>query len=695
MLVLDKAETAADHDEVYQALLGSPLVSGVICLAMDSGDVNGDVRVRPAPSLAPVDRAATLWVGDHDGIRWRPTGHGARDVRRSTPSGLDQLIDALAAPAVFEAVLEVVSTLPFSTAGIGMELERTSLGYTELRRVQEEAVAHFTDPHARQATMQEPPRDEFRAAIRAVVKVDRSEAVLTPGGALDAARTRAVEALNAAGHELTRLDHLFALFPKQRAGRVVGAAVIEAHAAARDLHDKVTRQLVHVDDSLRGRSAGQGPGLGVLGPVPARPRQVRDDTRRLLEGWLRKYRSIPHLLTDLDAARIEQEPQGCLDALDELRALRPQPEPEPSFEIRPRLRTAAWLSALTGVLAAIGMTPWAFISGLAFAWFAVGVLLHARRPTVAGESGFVTALRPASAWGLPVYGPWLVALVLRQPQVPEPWTALPTALAVLTFAWVAITSWRRSVRRWRRALGLAELRVRSDRTAQLLDTVLRVHWRTSARRALFAEGLRQVIEGATSVKEVLADRAGDLFTSSAIRPEDSVHADEQDRDIYEEVRDVVVADLVDLTIAAMRPCWSGIEAGRASESADYIERGAHLVGAYRLHVENHGLLSAPPFAFHRHHVHRDTLATRLWACSHVAEALSRGVEDEMTQLCHARQLGAVSALATGARLVRFASTAVRGLAADMSGPGPAVTWTENTEIAGTLRLVPLRQGVFQ
>lgn len=60
VLVLDHAETAAEHDQVYQILLGSPQVSAVLCLAVDGGQSNGVVRVRPAPSLAPADRAATL-----------------------------------------------------------------------------------------------------------------------------------------------------------------------------------------------------------------------------------------------------------------------------------------------------------------------------------------------------------------------------------------------------------------------------------------------------------------------------------------------------------------------------------------------------------------------------------------------------------------------------------------------------------
>ncbi|QFZ19633.1 hypothetical protein [Saccharothrix syringae] len=692
VLVLDRAESAAEHDEVYQALLGNPLVSGVICLAVDGGRPDGEVRVRPAPSLAPVDRAATLWIGDRHGVRWRPADHCARGVRPAEPSGLDQLVDALAEPVVFDAVLKAVGALPFSTAGIGLALERTSLGDAELRRVQDEAITHFTDPLAGRATLPEPPREEFRAAVRAVIEVNRAEDVLVPGGALDAARARAAATITAANHELTRLNHPLAPLPRQRAGLVVGAAVAEAREAARDLHDKVTRQLLHVDDALRGRAAGPEPGLGAVAPVPARPRQVRDDARHLVEGWLRRYRSIPHLLADLGEAGVEQEPQGCLGALEELAGLAPPKGPGPAFEVRPLQSTALLLAVSTAVLTVVGAAPAVFTGGLALAWFGLGWLLHARRPTATGEVGPRRGWKPALAWALPGLLTWVVVLVPGAPE-PAPWAALPTLLAVLVFAWTALTGWRRAVRRWRRALDLDDLRARVTGTEQLLDAVLRTEWRQSSRRALFAEGLRQVGEGLTAIRQVLADRADDLFTPPADR-DDPGHDDGPERDVYEEVRDVVVTDLVDLTTAALRPCWAGIEAGRPGERADFAARAGRLVDTYRGHVEDHGLLAAPPFASRRDHAHRDTLATRLWAGSRVEEALSRGVEDEMTQLCHARHLGAVSALASGARLVRFASTAVRGVTPDAGGPGPAVTWTGDTEIAGTLRLVPLRQGVF-
>lgn len=249
VVVLDHAETAAEHDHVYQALLGSPQVSGVICLAVDGGNSDSVVSVRPPPSLAPSDRAATLWVGHHHGIRWRPTETRVRSNKPSDPSGLCQLIDVLGKTAVFDAVVKCVSTLRYSTASAGMVLERATLPEAELRRVEGEAVAQFTDLDAER----EVSKDEFRAAVRAVVEIDRTEDVLVADAELAAARARAVTALERVDHEITRLDHRLAPFPRNRPGRLVGRAVEEARAAARDFHEKATRQLLRIDGNLRGR----------------------------------------------------------------------------------------------------------------------------------------------------------------------------------------------------------------------------------------------------------------------------------------------------------------------------------------------------------------------------------------------------------------------------------------------------------
>ncbi len=701
VLVLDHAEKAVEHDQVYQALLGSPQVSAVICLAVDGGDLDGNVSVRPAPSLAPAERAATVWIGHQHGIRWRPSETRVRIVKPAVPSGLRQLIDALAEPAVFDAVVTCVSTLPYSTASAGLAVERTSLRRAELLRVQEEAVTQFTDQDAGQAAARELPRDEFRAAVRATVEVDSAEDVLVPDAELAAARARAIGALNAADHEITRLDHRLAPFPKHRPGRVVGGVVEEARAAARDFHEKVTRQLLRIDENLRGQRVTNEvvTQLGVRAPAPARPRGIRDQVRYLVEEWLGRYRSIAQLLPDLDTARIAQEPQGCPAAIAELATLAPPADPAPLFQTWPAPLIVGPLAALTGVLAVAGVAPEIVAWGLVLAWFAAGLLLHTRQPTATGELGLVAALAPAAQrWALPVFGGLLLAVLTGAPQAPDPWNVGLTLLAVLIFVATAALSWRRGVRRWRRALGLGELRSRVARTDQLLDEVVRGVWRPSAQRALLAEALRQVSIGLTAIREVLTGRANDLFATPGQHGDSgSVSAGEEppppDRDVYQEVREVVVTDLVDLTIAALRPCWTGIVAARPVGPTEHARETERLLTAYHGHVERHGLLAPPPFA--RERADRATLATRLWANSDVTHALERGVEDEMTQLCHAGQLGAVSAMAGGAQLVRFAPVAVRGQTWDPTGPGPAATWTGDAEIAGTLRFVPLRQGVFQ
>jgi hypothetical protein len=702
VLVLDHAETAAEHDHVYQALLGSPQVSAVICLAVHGGSngvgSNEVVRVRPAPSLAPADCAATLWIGHPHGSWWRPQDPFVRSVKPSEPSGLRQLIDALAEPAVVEAVVRCASTFPHSTANPGLALERASLHPHELRWVQDEAVTQLTDPDV----ALDVPREKFRAEVRGSIEIDRSEEILVADSELATARARALSALDAADQEITRLDHRLALFLKHRPGQIVGVAVEEARVAAREFHQKVARQLQRIDGNLRGQRVTSEvvTQLGVRPPAPARSREIRDVVRDLVERWLGQYRSIAQLIPDLDAERTVQEPQGCGAALTELEKLTPPHGPAPVFATWPAPALAVPLAMLTGVLAASGVAPVIVVPVLVLAWFAAGLLLLARQPTATGEPGVVGALPSAVVgWGLPVLIGWFLAAEFVVVPPLGSWSAEQTGLAVLIFLGTVALSWRRAVRRWLRALDSGELRVRVTRTDQLLEEVLRTEWRPSARRAALAEGLRQASIGLTDIRDVLAKQVEDLFPApGADQPHASVGGwaedpgGSPDRDVHEEVREVVVTDLLEATIAALRPCWVGIEVGQPGgpgEPAQEIER---LLLSYREHVQRHGLFAPPPLA--SDHTHRKALATQLWATSRVAGVLSLGVEDGMTQLCHPSQLGALSALAGGAQLVRFAPVAVREPVWDPACPGPAVTWTGESEIAGTLRLVPLREGVF-
>ncbi|MGH3624424.1 MAG: hypothetical protein ACRDQ5_22005 [Sciscionella sp.] len=703
VVVLDHADKAEEHDHIYQALLGNPQVSGIICLAVDGGSADGTVILRPAPSLAPAEHAATLWIGHQHGIRWRPTETRVRSVRPAEPSGLRQLIDALTEPVVFDAVVKQVSTLPYSTASAGMALERASLPASELRRVEDEAVFGFTTMDVGRAPAQEGAHGTFRAAVRAVVRTDPAEDVLVPGAELAAARAHAFETLRAAEQQIMRLDHRSVPFTRDRPGQRAGVLVERALAAAREFHQKVTAQLLRIDGNLRGERVPDEivTQLGVLPPVPAWPREIRDAVRDLVAAGLGRYRSVARLLAELETERITLEPQGSAGAIAELGTLEPRRGPAPVFEAWPPRPALLALAAVTGMLVSQGIAPGGFIPGLALAWFGAGLLLHARQPVATGELGFTAALGPAVVlWG----GPALLASVVTTIAVggsatPAPWNIGFTVLAVLAFAGTVAVSWPRAVLRWRRSLELDQLRAGVTRTNSLLNEVLLAEWRPSRQRTRLAEGLRHAAIGLTAIRDVLTGQVG-LFAapeqhanSGSTNGSGWVHDAAQDRDVYQEVRDVVVSDLVELTVAALRPCWPGIEASRTAEPAEYVHQTQRLLTTYREHIKRHGLLTPPPFANDR--VHRVALAARLWAGSQVADALSRGVADEMTQLCHAGQLGAVSAMAGGAQLVRFAPAALRESVSGQAGHWPAIAWTGDTEIAGTLRLVPLRKGVFQ
>jgi hypothetical protein len=706
VLVLDDAGTAAEHDDTYQALLGNPQVSGVLCVAVDGtaeGPGDGMVRLRPAPSLGPAERAATIWIGHQHGIRWRPTETVVRGVRPSEPSGLRQLVNALSEPSVFDEVVTKVGALPYSTASAGIALERTSLPESELHRVEDDAIVRFTDPNVARTGMHQMPHDGFRAAARAVVEIGPLHELLVPGGELAAARGAAFESLQAARHQLTRFDNQAALFGRDRPGRLAGPLAERAYLAVHDFHQKVVVQLLRIDGNLRGeRVAGEEVGrLGVWPPVPARPREVRDAVRRLAGEWLGRYRSLSRLLAELDAERIGLEPQGTGSAMAQLETLTPPDSPAPRFAVWPPLPAAVTLAALSGMLAAVGVAPALLVPVLGLLWFGAGWLLHARQPTAGGELGFSSALAPGLLfWGLPAAAGGALIATAGTRSAP-PWQYLLTALAVVVFAGTALVSWRRAVARWRRALALDDLQAELNATDGVLGEVLRHEWQPANQRALLADDLRHVSIGLTAVQEALAERPALFARRSGQHEPGSVNGWAEDRypqaerDIYLEVCQVVLADLADLTVAALRPCWAGIDARRPPEPAVYTHEVKRLLGLYRDHVARNGLLVAPAFGSGSGSAERVSLAARLWAGSSIIDTLATGVTDEMTQLCQAGQIGAVSAMAAGASLVRFAPLTVRESLLEPGGTAGGITWTANSEIAGTLRLVPLRQGIFR
>ena len=54
-----------------------------------------------------------------------------------------------------------------------------------------------------------------------------------------------------------------------------------------------------------------------------------------------------------------------------------------------------------------------------------------------------------------------------------------------------------------------------------------------------------------------------------------------------------------LTIAALRPCWAGIEADRPAAREEHAREAERLLDAYREHLGRYGLLVPPPFARER------------------------------------------------------------------------------------------------
>jgi hypothetical protein len=94
---------------------------------------------------------------------------------------------------------------------------------------------------------------------------------------------------------------------------------------------------------------------------------------------------------------------------------------------------------------------------------------------------------------------------------------------------------------------------------------------------------------------------------------------------------------------------------------------------------------------------RDRYIARTWSESSAAtDALRTDGEDDMVQLCRSQQLNYLR-VGGDFSMLRFAPRAVRQvLEADGQRvrPGTGIVWTESGELAGSVRLLPLKAGTI-
>lgn len=702
VVALDNVDTLLEHRDAYFSLVDDAQVYGLICVAIgQSADParSGDGVVLKVPQVLPHGAGTVLWVGDEHGVRWGEAQDRPRPVEPALPSGLHRLVEALRVPEVFEHVRAATAEFAGRTASPGLQLVSGAVDAGDLSQARAAVVRRLTDPDAGAVL---PPALQDPAGFAA--GPSPPAAVLVEKRPVDAGRVRAVETLGQAEESAQAMGSWRGLFGENRPGKSLGGQLVDAAQAAEQYRRVLVELLRRIDGQLRVR---QPPvedvvAMGVRPPTPAQHENVASSTQELVRSTLHRQPSLTTLAAQLWQAAPRAAPQGCTRAWRQLDQRDPIHREVPEFRPWPLWLWTRPLALLSCFAVAFVPGSWVgYVLGAVFAlaWFGSGWFLLARRPDASGEYGLLAALPSALFnYGLAgllgaAAGVVLVNLLPSSVRLPASLGYTTVAVAAVLLVVVVAVSWPTAVRRWTKALGLPELRADVVEMTTSATAVVAAEWLPAERRRAVAEAFAEAATGLEEISTTLCAEADQLFRASD--PSPSGAADGLARPVLPELLAVVGTDLLDLSQECLRPAWQAIGSGRHNPEGVYAQRTARLLAEYRAHAAGEGLMAVP--AFVSDSGPRDRLIARQWSESPAAVvALRCRLPDQMTQLCQARQLTSIDREA-GGRLLRFAPKPVqRVLEADpvrnQSILQEPMIWTSAGELAGVLRLLPLRLG---
>jgi hypothetical protein len=261
---------------------------------------------------------------------------------------------------------------------------------------------------------------------------------------------------------------------------------------------------------------------------------------------------------------------------------------------------------------------------------------------------------------------------------------------------VIALSWHDAARRLITALALPDLGAALQQMSSLAHEVIRDEWQPSERNRVVAGALNEVADGLLEISQTLQHASPPPPPQpQLITPDDSaIEPGGIPRVLPAELLAVVRADLVALSVAALAPAWGATEVGRRTGTGTYTRRNQRLLAEYDAQVRRGGLMSLP--ISRADGDLRSQLLIRMWSETPAARdaVRIRGAAD-MVQLCNGHQLSDLSGDGEPS-MVRFAPELVRPILEPdhpHRGDGPQglqVMWTTTAELAGTLRLLPLR-----
>jgi hypothetical protein len=631
-------------------------------------------------------------------VSWGAARDQPRPLRSQRRISLERFIAALEVPEVFDAVRLEARKLPGRAASPGLALFSGATDLEDLAEARASAVRELTT-----AWPEQPVSADLRDAL-AKLGADPQQptsAVLGPPVTLD--RQQANEQLQRAEQSARALGSLRLLWAPDRPGQLLALAVVRAGEAAEQYRNTIGELLNRIDGQLRrgDTSVAQVVEMGVRQPFPLSPPAVVEGLRTAVHQRLAQEPSLATLGTQLRHEATTRQPQGCPHQLDELRRMGPLQREFPASKRWPIPLSVLPLVFLTCAVASFaapeGPLAWVVGAAAALGWAMPGWLLLARWPCPQGERGLDGAALAFVAYFLAgllgtaagVAAPRLFGLLTPSSLTRQ----LLIAGVVVVVVVVVVLSWLGAAKRLVNTLALPDLGTAIQRITNLAHEVVRDEWQPSERKRVVAGALNEAADGLLEISQTLRHANPPPPVQPPRATPDDVEAGIP-RVLPAELLAIVRADLVALSMAALAPAWRATELGRRSDTGTYTWHTERLLAEYDAQVRRGGLMSLPTSGANGDL--RSQLLVRMWSETPAARdaVRIRGAAD-MVQLCNGHQLSDLSGDGEPS-MVRFAPKSVRPILEPDHpdrGDGPQglqVVWTTTAELAGALRLLPLR-----
>lgn len=703
VVVIDDVTKLIEHYQRYERLAALPQVEKVICVAI--GGLDG-ARTEFQIPTAMVTVAATLWVGDRDGVNWSGGADRARVRGQEKDTDLSDLISVLRTPEVFDEVYRRTRDFPHQTASPGLDVDRIdvpeqvltdrrvvalrSIVATGLAAREQEAGSRLTEVLDRVAT-------QMSGARNRVLDQVPVEALLQQ------VRTGAHIQLRRAHSALQRLASLAGLLGAHGGVRHTKSLLATAGSALYEHQALATETVRRVGANL---ASGYPPvhelvEIGLPQPSGVDHVALSSEVGAAVSADLRAGHPLPDISGQLRRFAVRVAPQGAIGAGRTISSSRV--ESLTTVLKKPPPVTFGWpapLVLLTGIafltcFAATMLPQPSGIAGpvLSLCWIVLTGLLLARR---SGQNG-VKAMAFAVDWGLIAVGAAAVAGVVSgalasqsvdTSGLPVEAEFLAVLLLVLVMLGTGALSWNWMIHSWSRKVGLQEALDANQYLVQLLDEVIAAEWRPAQQRRQLADTALAVASGIDDVAELATELLTVLEEVESGGGAEAEFPSAAGLGGGRELVAVLRRDLAELTILAIEPCLAGIRrAGpQSAQPGQYADHTRHLFTDYSGHLETRGVHALP--AGIRDEAPRQALRAALWHQSDASRQILRSNHrSELIQLCAAGEVRLLNA--ADSEVFRFAPQDARDvLAAD------DVIWVSGTAV-GVVRLVPLRPGLVE